>query len=148
MIYIPRKTWYIFEYTVFMIASQTIALFFTISFEHHLQSELQKKAKEYLEAKSGGGEDDSSKQKGKKRKRRGSGDSDGSDVSSDDEDEAPPGMKDQEELDKKVNIHALKLDSGPTGLGPEMQLIAQGDPGGLVLTLDSGHLQLLNWPLT
>ena len=93
-----------------MIASQVsnhITLFFTISFEHRPQSELQKKAKEYLEAKSGGGgEDDSnSKPKGKKRKRRGSGDSDGSDVSSDDEDEAPPGMKDQaEEQEKKVNM--------------------------------------------
>ena len=68
------------------------------------QSELQKKAKEYLEAKSGGDEDDKAK-KGKKRKRRGSGESgdDGSDVSSDDEDEAPPGMKDPEEKPKEAN---------------------------------------------
>ena len=61
------------------------------------QSELQKKAKEYLEAKSGEGESN----KGKKRKRRGSGDD--SDVSSEDEDEAPPGMKDVEDPEKKVS---------------------------------------------
>ena len=104
------------------------------------QSELQKKAKEYLEAKTGGGgaaEEAKKPEGGKKRKRRGS-DSDGSGDSSDDEEEAPPGMKKDEDVVKKVNsqYHFARFRKKKDCMqGPCVSRIHVGCANGLTLEL-------------
>jgi len=95
------------------------------------QMELQKKAKEYLEAKSGTTSDDGqanseeiktevaegeTKKKGRKRKRTKEFDDDSTEESSDDEaeDDVPPGMDKKSEIENKENDNGLKENDAET----------------------------------